>query len=81
MEVILDNIAKEKLLKSTDKEGGGFQSFLKKLQDNFNPETSILTYDEKDLEQMIRYSQYHTGGGFEGRLKEIIRCINEQSKL
>lgn len=81
MEVILDNIAKEKLSIEIETVNGGFQSCLKKLQNNFNPETSTLTYNEKDLERIIKYSQYPTGGGFEDRYKEIKRCIDEQSEL
>ncbi|EJJ1178592.1 hypothetical protein NIN99_001722 [Campylobacter coli] len=81
MEVKLDNTAKEKLLIQIDKASGGFQRCLKRLQGNFNFGTSILTYDDVDLGQIIKYSQYPAGGGFEDRFKEIKRCIDEQSKL
>ena len=54
---------------------GGFQSFMRKLQNQC--QNGVLTYDDADLQTLIGYSNNYGSGGYENRFRAILDCINE----
>jgi hypothetical protein len=50
---------------------GGFQNFLRSLQDRVNHQTRCLVLSESDLEKIYRYKASPDTGGFQGRVEKI----------
>lgn len=75
--VKLDAEAEKELSKDING-SGGFQSLLAKLNACYNWETKELTLTQESKQQVEHYCSYPRGG-YEDRLKNIMRCIDEQS--
>lgn len=56
---------------------GGFQSFLKKLQNQYSPAEGVLILEEEDVEKMINYSTLYGQGGFQDRISIILQRIQK----
>jgi hypothetical protein len=55
---------------------GGFQSLLRKIQQQITGQTLALSI--ADAERLVRYSRDYGGGGFETRLKRVLSQVREQ---
>ncbi len=74
----LDSNAIEQLLKPVNGDGG-YQSLMRKLQAQYNHNNGILEYDGDDLEKLKRYANEYESGGFQGRFKAILNCIERNN--
>ncbi len=54
---------------------GGFQSFIKKLQEQYSAKTQTLLLDEGDIKRMVQYCKDYGQGGFQGRMSFILSRI------
>lgn len=52
---------------------GGFQDFMKKLQNQC--QNGVLTYDDDDLQRLRDYANDYGIGGYQSRFKKILDCI------
>ena len=49
---------------------GGFQTLLRRLRAQINPQTNELDLRESDMEKIERYSSQYGLGGFQDRIKQ-----------
>ncbi|GHV22856.1 hypothetical protein AGMMS49959_14440 [Planctomycetales bacterium] len=71
MQTLVLNADEESSLLQVPAGNGGFQSLIKKLQKQFDPQTKELILQDCDLEKIPRYAFDHKGGGWQSRLKMI----------
>lgn len=73
MKYILNNSEIEILFRQnpSTKDHGGWQSFLVKLQNQFNRDRKEIYLDSKDISRIQKYAFKYGNGGWESRLREI----------
>ena len=73
-EMTVSLTSEEAALLSRPGEGeGGFQSFLRSVQERI--EGNTVTLSRSDIEKVVRYSTQYGEGGFQDRIVALLRAI------